>query len=79
MSLALLTRRFLDQLPRLARRMFSFAPRTHLVPLTFKDVQRRRQQIHGDSTDRTPCGCAGCRRARQATVANHQDIAQTSL
>ncbi len=34
-----------------------------VVPLTFKDVQRRRQQVHGDSTDRTPCGCPGCRHA----------------
>jgi hypothetical protein len=79
MSLVFLPRRLLDRLPRVARWLFSFAPGPHVVPLTFKEVQLRRQQVHGDSTDRTPCGCPGCRHARQTTVANHQDIPGTSL
>jgi hypothetical protein len=71
MSLGFFARRLLDRLPRLARRMFSIAPRPDLIPLTFKDVQRRRQQIHGGTTDRAPCGCPACRHARQATITSH--------
>jgi hypothetical protein len=68
MSLGFFARRLLDRLPRLARRMISIAPRPDLIPLTFQDVQRRRQQMHGDTADRTPCGCPACRHARQATI-----------
>jgi len=50
---------WLDWLERKVRRQ----PTATVVPLTMHDVAARRRAMFGD-TDRTPCDCPVCRRAR---------------
>ncbi len=45
----------------LGQRRVKDAPK--VVPLTMHDVAEQRRAVYGD-TDRTPCSCPVCRRAR---------------
>ncbi len=62
MSLVILARSLLGKLPRLSRRLLVWG-RPKVLPLTFSELNRRRHELYG--TERTPCQCPQCRRARR--------------
>jgi hypothetical protein len=64
MSLLVVVRRAVRMIPQTLRRLLRVPLPQSLVPLTFEQVNRRRRELRGDQSDRTPCPCCECRHAR---------------
>lgn len=64
MSMTLLARRVLRHFPRLAPRIMHWVPGSTLKPLTFAELAKRR--VEGGGPNRSTCGCAACRHARES-------------
>ncbi len=56
------TLRWTGKLWSATRKRIPFVNRARVVPMTFADTQKKQRDLFG--TDRTPCTCAICRRAR---------------
>lgn len=74
MSLNFLARGVLGKLARIARRMLPFARSPQVIPLTFADIERRRQQAHGADARHTACCCSECRHVRTVARAGQVEV-----
>ena len=74
MSLIYFARGVLGKLSWMSRRLLPFSRSPDVVPLTFAEIERRRQLAHGSHARPTTCCCSECRHVRRLARTDRVEV-----